>query len=156
MPTLNRTPRARVYPTPLPQAVDANLALVRHTYELWNSGGPDPLVERIWPPDVVFHETLELPDAGVYRGVEAVAARMRELVEAAGHFQMRVRSLEGCGEYVLAVCEFSAQGASSGLSLTTRICHVMRCSGGRVREFRAHLDPRRARHDYERLCAAAA
>jgi ketosteroid isomerase-like protein len=156
MRTPEQDPRDARISQSVPRAVDENLALVRQTYELWNSGGPDPLVERIWPHDVVFHETVELPDAGVYRGVDAVAGRMRELIEAAGHFQMRVRTLEGCGDYVLAVCEFSAQGASSGLSLTTRICHVLRCHGGRVREFRAHLDCRRARHDYERLCAAAA
>ena len=132
--------------------VDANLALVRRTYELWNIGGPEPLVEHIWPPDVVFHETPEMPDTGVYRGVEAVAGRMRELVEAAGHFQMRVCSLEGCGDYVLAICEIRAKGALSGLRLTRRICHVLRCRGGRVGEFRAHFDCRRARNDYERLC----
>jgi ketosteroid isomerase-like protein len=136
--------------------VDANLALVRRTYELWNSGGPEPLVEQIWRPDVVFYETPEMPDTGVYRGVEAVAGRMRELVEAGGHFQMSVCSLEGSGDYVLAVCELTARGALSGLRLTRRICHVMWCRGGRVREFRAHFDCRRARRDYERLTAAAA
>jgi hypothetical protein len=39
--------------------VEANLALVRRTYELWNLGGP---------ADVVFHETPEMPDAGIDRG----------------------------------------------------------------------------------------
>ena len=136
--------------------VDANLALVRRSYELWNRDGLEPLIEQIWPPDIVFHETVELPDAGVYRGVEAVAGRMRDLVEAAGHFQMSVRTLEGCGEYVLAVCELNARGAATGLRLTQRLCHVFRCRGGRVREFRAHLDCRRARLDYEQLCAAVA
>jgi ketosteroid isomerase-like protein len=136
--------------------VDANLALVRQTYELWNSGGPDPLVEHIWPPDVVFYETPEMPDTGVYRGVEAVAGRMHELIETAGHFQMSVRSLEGCGDYVLAACEMRAKGMLSGLRLTRCIFHVLRCGGGRVREFRAHFDPHRARRDFERLCAAVA
>jgi ketosteroid isomerase-like protein len=133
-------------------AAEANLALVRRTYALWNIGGPEPLVKHIWQPDVVFYETPEMPDTGVYRGVAAVAARMWELIEAGGHLQMRVCSLEGCGEYVLAVCEMSARGAISGLRLRKRICHVMRCTGGRVREFRAHFDCRRARLDYERLC----
>jgi len=136
--------------------VDANLALVRQTYELWNSGGPEPLVEHIWPPDVVFYETPEMPDTGVYRGVEAVAGRMHELIETAGHFQMSVRSLEGCGDYVLAACEMRAKGTLSGLRLTRCIFHVLRCGGGRVREFRAHFDPHRARRDFERLCAAVA
>jgi ketosteroid isomerase-like protein len=135
---------------------DSNLALVRHTYELWNRGGPAPLVQQIWPPDVVFHETPEMPDAGVYRGVEAVARRMHELVETAGHFQISVRSLEGCGDYVLASCELRARGRFTGLRITQRIFYVLRCGGGWVREFRAHFDPHRARRDYERLCSRTA
>src|SRR5829696_1143479 len=106
----------------------ANLALVRRTYELWNTGGAEPLVEEIWQPDVVFYETPEMPDTGVYRGVEAVAGRMRDLVEAAGHFQITVCSLECCGDYVLAACVLSARGAISGLRLTRRIFHVRRSS----------------------------
>jgi ketosteroid isomerase-like protein len=135
---------------------DSNLALVRHTYELWNRAGPAPLVQQIWPPDVVFHEMPEMPDTGVYRGVEAVAGRMRELVEAAGHFQISVCSLEGRGDYVLAACELHARGRFSGLRITQRIFYVLRCGGGWVREFRAHLDPDRARRDYERLCGGTA
>jgi ketosteroid isomerase-like protein len=131
---------------------DSNLALVRHTYDLWNRGGPAPLVQQIWPPDVVFHESPEMPDAGVYRGVEAVARRMHELVEAAGHFQIDVCSLEGRGDYVLATCELRARGRFTGLRITQRIFYVLRCGGGWVREFRAHFDPQRARRDYERLC----
>lgn len=90
----------------------------------------------------------------MYRGVEAVADRMRDLVETAGHFKLRVCSLEGCGDYVLAVCEMHARGAATGLRLIQRICHVCRCGDGRICEFRAHLDCRRARRDYERLCAS--
>lgn len=133
--------------------VEANIALVRRTYELWNLGGPEALVEQVWPADVVFHETPELPDGGIYRGVEAVAERMRDLVETGGHFQMSICSLEGCGDYVLATCTMRAQGTLSGLHLTQRICHVMRCRGGLVREFRAHFDARRARLEFERLCS---
>jgi ketosteroid isomerase-like protein len=135
--------------------VDANLALVRRKYELWNLGGARPLVEHIWQQDVVFHETPEMPDAGVYRGVDEVVGRMDALVEAAGHFQITVSALEGCGDYVLASCHLSATGRFSGLRTRHRLFHVLRCGGGRVREFRAHFDPQRARRDYELLCAGA-
>jgi ketosteroid isomerase-like protein len=132
-------------------SVQANLALVRRTYELWNRGGPEPLVEHVWPEDVVFHESPEMPDTGVFRGVEAVAGRMRELVELAGHFQMNLCSIEGRGDYVLAACDMSVEGAITGLRQRKRIFHVFRCRGGLVREFRAHFDARRARCEYEGL-----
>ena len=131
--------------------VEANLALVRRTYELWNLGGPDPLVEQIWPADVVFHESPEMPDTGVFRGVEAVVDRMRDLVDLAGHFQFNLHSIEGRGDYVLASCEINVEGAISGLRKRMRIFHVLRCRGGHVREFRAHFDAKRARREYERL-----
>jgi hypothetical protein len=132
-------------------SVHANLGLVRRTYELWNRGGPDQLVEEIWPPDVVFHESPEMPDTGVFRGVDAVAGRMRELVEAAGHFQMNLCAIEGRGDYVLATCEIIGEAPISGLRLKRRMYHVLRCGGGLVREFRAHFDAKRARREYERL-----
>jgi hypothetical protein len=53
---------------------------------------------------------------------------------------------------VLAACVMSARGATSGLRLTRRIFHVLRCGEGRVREFRAHFDARQARREYDRLC----
>jgi ketosteroid isomerase-like protein len=132
-------------------SVHANLALVRRTYELWNRGGPELLVDRVWPADVVFHEAAEMPDTGVFRGVEAVADRMRELVALAGHFQIDVHSIEGRGDYVLAACDLNVEGAISGLRQRKRIFHVWRCREGLVREFRAHFDARRARREYERL-----
>jgi ketosteroid isomerase-like protein len=135
----------------MPPSVQANLALVRRTYELWNRGGPEALVEHVWPADVVFHESPEMPDTGVFRGVEAVAGRMRELVEAAGHFQMDLRAIEGRGDYVLARCEISGEAPISGLRLRRPIFHVLRCRGGLVREFRAYFDAKRARRAYELL-----
>jgi hypothetical protein len=126
-------------------------------YELWNSGGPQPLVvEQLWPPDLVFYESPELPDTGVYRGVAAVAGRMLELVESGGHFQLSVCSLEGCGDLVLAACTLEAESPISGLRLSRDIFHVLRFRGGRLRELRAHFDAHRARREYERLCAAPA
>jgi hypothetical protein len=48
----------------------STLALALRTYQLWNTGGPQQLVDHIWPSDVVFHESPEMPDAGVYRVLE--------------------------------------------------------------------------------------
>jgi hypothetical protein len=92
-----------------------------------------------------------MPDTGVFRGVEAVAGRMRELVEVAGHFQMDLRAIEGRGDYVLARCEITGEAPISGLRLRRPIFHVLRCRGGLVREFRAYFDAKRARRAYELL-----
>lgn len=134
--------------------VEANLALTRRGYELWNTGGVQAMFDHVYAPDVVYHEISELPDGGVFRGAAAVAARLGELVEALSHFQMDVRSLEGRGEYVLAAVDVSVEGAGSGAAMTGAFFHVFRCRGSRIREIRAFLDADQARREYERLATA--
>jgi hypothetical protein len=91
--------------------VEANLALTRRLYDLWNGKGVEAMVAHMWAPDVVFHEAPELPDADVFWGAAAVAARMEELIEVGGHFQVKLRSIEGRGDCVLAGFDLSAEGA---------------------------------------------
>jgi hypothetical protein len=102
----------------------------------------------------LYHEAPELPDGGVFRGVDALAARTRGLVEAVGHFQYDVRSLEGRGEHVLAAIDLSAEGADSGAALTRTFFYVVWLRGGRFRELRAYGDADQARLEYERLAVA--
>jgi hypothetical protein len=59
-----------------------------------------------------------MPDRGVYRGVDAVAGRIAELVETAGHFHITACSLECRGDFVLAGASMSARGAAGGPRLT--------------------------------------
>ena len=131
-------------------AVEANLALARRVYELWNTGGVEAF-EQIWAPDIVFYETPEFPDTGVFRGAEAFAAHCRELMQQVGHFQWTVQSLEGRGDYVLSTLEVSVAGTSSGAAVTTPFFHVARYADDRLFEMRSYLDGDQARVDYERF-----
>ena len=133
------------------EPVEANIALARRGYELWNTGGVQAMIDHVYAPDVVYHEVPEFPDAGVFRGAAAVAARLGELVDAMGDIQMEVRSLEGRGDYVLAAIEASAKGVASGAPMTTPLFHVFRGSGSRFSEVRAYLGGDQARREYERL-----
>jgi ketosteroid isomerase-like protein len=135
-------------------AVEANLALARRGYELWNTGGVEAF-EQIWAPGIVFRETPEFPDTGIFRGAEAFAAHCRDLVQSAGHFQWNLRSLEGRGDWVLSALDLSIAGASSGAAVTTPFFHVARYSRGRLLEMRSYLDGDQARREYERLSPPA-
>ena len=134
--------------------MEANLALTRRAYELWNEGGVEAMVEHLIAPDIVFHPSPEFPDASVFRGAEAVAARLRELIELLGDFQTKVRSLEGRGDWVLAAFEVSVVGAASGAPVTTPVFHLLRYGGSRVREIWIYLDADQARREYERLAGS--
>jgi ketosteroid isomerase-like protein len=131
--------------------VSANLALARRGYEVWNTGGVEASVEQIWAPDVV--QAPEFPDSGVFRGAEAFAARCRKLIEGAGHFQWKVLSVEGRGDYVLSALEVSIEDPSSGAAASTPVFYVSRYGGGRLVELRAYLDGDQARREYERFSA---
>jgi ketosteroid isomerase-like protein len=119
---------------------------------MWNTGGVEAS-KQIWASDIVFYEAPEFPDTGVFRGVEALAAHAREQIEAAGHYQFKLLSLEGRGDYVLTALAVSIEGTSSGAAVTTPFFQVARYGGGRLLELRSYLDRDQARREYERFSA---
>jgi ketosteroid isomerase-like protein len=129
---------------------------MRRFYALWNTGGVEGMLEHVLAPDVVFYDVPEIPETGIFRGAEEVAARVGAIVEALGHFQFEVCSLEERGDYVLAALELSIKGPSSGVALAGSQFQVCRLGNGRMREIRAYLDADQARHEYERLSAQRA
>jgi ketosteroid isomerase-like protein len=133
--------------------VDANLAVSRRWYEEWNSEGL-PGFQRIWAPGIVLHEAPEFPETGVFRGAEALAGHVRDLVADGGHFQMVPRSLDGRGDYVFSVVDVSIRGPHSGAAVTTPVFQVMRYRDGRLEELWDFLDEGQARSEYERLIGA--
>jgi ketosteroid isomerase-like protein len=116
----------------------------------------EALVEHVYAPDIVVYNPPEAPDPGIFRGTEAVVARIRAMMEALGHMQFEVRSLEERGEYVLATVEISVKGHRSGVALTVPQFHLGRWTDGRCRELRFYLDADQARREYERLSAQSA
>jgi hypothetical protein len=67
------------------EAVRTNLELTRRAVGLWNAGAVEALVKDVFAPDLVFYGAPEIPDAGVYRGAEDAAIRLRALMEVTGH-----------------------------------------------------------------------
>jgi ketosteroid isomerase-like protein len=130
--------------------VKVNLELARLGNELWNTGGVEAS-KQIWAPDIVFYEAPEFPDTGVFRGVEALAAHASEQIEAAGHYQFKLLSLEGRGDYVLSALAVSVEGTSSGAAVTTPFFQVARYGSGRLLELRSYLDGAQAKREYERF-----
>ena len=139
------------------EAVRTNLELARQTYALWNTGGVEALVESsLAAPDIVFYDIPEVPDTGIFRGPEEFAARVRVIMESLDHFQLEVRSLEGCRDYTLATLELTFTGPGSGVALAGPQFHIFRWADGRVREFRIYGDGNQARREYEHLTSQSA
>ena len=129
-----------------------NAALARRQYEVWNTGGLEASMEQIWAPDIVYHESPEQPDTGVFHGVEAMADHLRELM-ASGRFRHEVLSVDARGDWTLTALEIDLEGASSGLRTAARVFHVSRWKDGRVQELRSFFDGDQARREYDELSA---
>ncbi len=135
------------------EAVRTNVELARRALALWNRGGVQALLEHVWAPDIVFYDSPENPDTGIFRGADEVAARLRDTIERLGHVQLEGRSLEERGDYTLSRVELTARGVSGGVALTEPRFYVSRWEDGRQRELRIYHDADQAREAYERLGA---
>src|SRR5215216_557599 len=62
-----------------------NVELIRRYYRAWNGGGLDA-VRAFWSDDFQWHDAPGMPDGGVYRGSDAVAAALpRSRGDSRGH-----------------------------------------------------------------------
>ncbi len=138
-----------------PDSGDANAELARRAYELWNTGGIAAQVEHVWAPDVVFHDFPEVPDTGTFRGSGAVAARLRDQIEAIGEYRIEVHAIEVRGSYVLATIEVIGQGAASAVVVQDTFQHILRIDGDRVSEIRAYMGTEEGLGEFVRLTKTA-
>ena len=129
----------------------ANAELARRAYELWNAGGVVAQVEHVWAPDVVFHDFPEVPDTGTFRGADAVAARLRDQIEAIGEYKIEVRAIQARGPYVLTTIEVIGQGAASAIAVRDTFQHILRIEGDRVKEIRAYMGTETGLDEFLRL-----
>ncbi len=132
-----------------------NPELARRAYELWNAGGVSAQIEHVWAPDVVFHDFPEAPDAGTFRGARAVAARLRDHMDAIGEYEIELRAIQARGEYVLATVEVIGQGAASAIVVSDTFQHILRFEGDRVKEIRVYMGTQTGLDAFFRLTKTA-
>lgn len=100
----------------------------------WNERGLRALSDGWWTDDIVWHDLPELPDQVLVRGREAVEQRIRELVDAVGHFHFDVLSMEECGELTITELDLVGHGVQSGAGFIGHIHQVQRWRDDRVCE----------------------
>jgi ketosteroid isomerase-like protein len=62
---------------------EENSEIVRRYYVAWNAGGLDA-VRAFCSDDIQWEDAPGMPDSGVYRGPDAVAAHFQDLAEVLG------------------------------------------------------------------------
>jgi SnoaL-like protein len=115
----------------------------------WFNAPADPerlarITERYMAPDVVYEEDPVWPDAGTYRGRDAVTARFLEYAD-----MLQIRSISSvdvvdAGELVLAEVRVEMLGTSSAETIDYVWNYTVRVEDGLVKHFRAWYKPEEA------------
>jgi hypothetical protein len=118
---------------------DEDLDTVRRYYAAWNEGGIEA-VKPFWTDDFEWHDAPQMPDAGVYRGEEAVVEHFHELALTLGDMKVAVEDLMPGGEEVLAVLNVQLDTTLGGLEIDGPIYETVRLEGGKLSRIRLFLN----------------
>src|SRR5262249_28014143 len=102
-----------------------------------------------WTDDAEWHDPPTLPDAGVHRGADAVAARLDELRGLLPH-QLEIVDASPVGDdEVLVLLEFRGGGRTSGVPVAQEMGCLMQIRGDSVSRWRAFMSHEEAREAAE-------
>jgi ketosteroid isomerase-like protein len=113
-----------------------HVALSYQLYDDLRTGGIDA-VRAYWTDDVVLIEAAELPDAGAFRGKDAVAARFQERMDLGFRYGMQIERADALDDervYAAIVVQRSDMDLSFGY------WQIVTWRDGLVVEIREYLD----------------
>ena len=112
---------------------------VRRAYESLNEGDVDSAL-GVLVDDAEWCEHSDLPEAGLYRGRDAIRAFLASFLESWEEFHQETEDVltgEGC---VLVLLRSRVRGAGSGINVEARYAHLWTMRGGRGIRVDAYLD----------------
>jgi ketosteroid isomerase-like protein len=90
-----------------------NVEIVRRIAEAFDRGGLDA-VGSYFHPDIEWHEDPSFPEAGVYRGIDAVQSYARQFLSEFEEFRYEPVELTDAGDHVIANLRITGRGKTSG------------------------------------------
>jgi uncharacterized protein len=116
-----------------------NVELVRRYYAAWNAGGLDA-ARAFWSDEIEWQDAPEMPDAGTYRGADAVATHFRDLNEVLGTMEVDVDRLVAAGDEVFVLLHVHLDTQRGGLILDGPIFETVRIEDSKISRIRLFLD----------------
>ena len=123
------------------EVAGGNAERVRNAYATFERSDVEAALE-LTHPDIEIDERDALPGGRVYRGRGGVREWLVELRERWSDLRVQVHELATSGEQVLATVSISAQGASTGASVTGQSFHLWELEDGRLRRLHVSYDRR--------------
>jgi ketosteroid isomerase-like protein len=102
---------------------DSDVQAVRDSYEALNSGDIGATL-AVLAPDAEWHESSELPDAGTFRGRDAVRAFLEDFLLSWELFHQEVEEVVVEGDRAALMIHLTARGRGSGAEVDARYAHV--------------------------------
>jgi ketosteroid isomerase-like protein len=108
----------------------ADVEVVRNAYEALNRGETGKALAAL-DGDAEWVEHSSLPEAGAYRGREAIEAFLHGFLESWEEFRQDPEQIVDAGERVGVVLHSFARGKGSGVEVEMRYAHVWTMRDGR-------------------------
>lgn len=115
----------------MPEDMDQAIDRLRKAYEAFNRGDFDESAEFVHP-DILWNRVAEFESP--LQGREAVRANMEP--DVCSEQQGSINQVEVVADCVLALVNFSAKGAGSGIEMEDEAWHLWRIKDGLAIEFR--------------------
>lgn len=116
-----------------------NRELVTAMLKAFNQGGFGA-VRPFLDPDVEWHEDASFPEAGIYRGIDAVADYTSQFLAEFAEFNYKPLDLVDVGEHVIANLRITGRGSTSGAEFDFAAWWAMTFRAGKVVRVFAYLD----------------
>jgi hypothetical protein len=116
--------------------------LVRRAYEEWNWYGTEAF-SRFLSDDVTLEDAPALPDAGTWRGREAVIARLDAVAETIGGGWVEIRSIEPLEGRLLVEMEWRLDDKREGVPVG-EVFHLIGLDQGKLASIRVFESRREA------------
>jgi hypothetical protein len=122
-----------------PQSVE----LVDQAYRAWNADGLAAVVP-FFTDEIELTDPPEMPDAGTWRGSDAVLARLDEVGSTLGREGVELVDVEEVGRDVLVTLTWNS-GTGTGAGLMGCVFHRVSVDGARLSRIRVYLSEDEAR-----------
>jgi ketosteroid isomerase-like protein len=126
-----------------------NVEIVRQAFAAYEAAvsAPNPQdairasIERFADPEIEWHTSSDLPDSGVYRGHDGVAALIQEWLNSFEDYRVDPEEFIGRGEYVVVPLVLRGRipgSRESDQEVTLPRTHVYKVREGKVVEVREY------------------
>lgn len=122
-----------------------NVETYRRMIEAFNRDGVDAAM-RFFAEDAEVYDP-DAPNGAPYRGREAVASFLAQLIEGAAEVEVRDFELLPAGDRVVGLIHTYAEGAGGDPIVELRDAHTLTFRDGKVVYWRAYLDRKEALAD---------